>query len=291
MNFAERAVSFACDNLPLYGIVSQPEQSLSRGVVIVVGGPQYRVGSHRQFVLLARHLASCGVPVMRFDYRGMGDSEGDVRTFEHIESDIRHATDAFVKEVPAVKDVVIWGLCDAASAALFYAYQDPRISGLVLLNPWVRTDEGLAKAYLKHYYLARMTDRELWAKILRGRFDYKNAFQSLWKIACKALPADAGKPAGREPDRGAEPIDRLPLPDRMYEGIHRFRGKILLIISGNDLTAKEFTDLAASSPSWQKALNSPRVQHRKLEKANHTFSQREWRDQVSIWTKDWITSW
>jgi len=47
------------------------------GVLIVVGGPQYRVGSHRQFVMLARFLADHGVPCMRFDYRGMGDVSGE----------------------------------------------------------------------------------------------------------------------------------------------------------------------------------------------------------------------
>jgi alpha/beta superfamily hydrolase len=81
VNIDERAFSFRCENSWLYGIASLPEQASSRGVLIVVGGPQYRVGSHRQFALLARHLAEHGVPVMRFDYRGMGDSVGDIRTF------------------------------------------------------------------------------------------------------------------------------------------------------------------------------------------------------------------
>src|SRR5690606_34644237 len=106
------------------------------GVLIIVGGPQYRVGSHRQFVLLARYLAERGIPVMRFDYRGMGDSDGDMRTFEHVGKDLGSDIDYFFSECSFLKDIVIWGLCDAASAALFYAHQDRRISGLVLLNPW-----------------------------------------------------------------------------------------------------------------------------------------------------------
>ena len=150
MNFEERALSFSCHDSCLYGILSLPEKIFSRGVLIVVGGPQYRVGSHRQFALLARDLAAHGVPVMRFDYRGMGDSEGEVRSFENIDDDLEVAINKFFKEVPSLKDLVIWGLCDAASAALFYAYQDKRVTGLALLNPWVRTDKGIAKARLKY---------------------------------------------------------------------------------------------------------------------------------------------
>src|SRR5690349_24048098 len=59
----------------------------SRGVLLVVGGPQYRVGSHRQFALLCRRLAGRGVPALRFDYRGMGDADGAARTFESVRSE------------------------------------------------------------------------------------------------------------------------------------------------------------------------------------------------------------
>ena len=155
MNVQEHALAFACNDSWLYGILSIPENTSSRGVLVVVGGPQYRAGSHRQFTLLARDLAAYGVPVLRFDCRGMGDSEGEPRIFEDIEEDLQCAIDKFMEEIPGLDEVVIWGLCDAASAALFYAHRDPRVTGLVLLNPWVRSEQGEAKAYLKHYYLAR----------------------------------------------------------------------------------------------------------------------------------------
>ena len=82
MNYEEQAITFDCHGASLYGIASVPQQSGARGVLIVVGGPQYRVGSHRQFALLARSLAAQGIPAMRFDYRGMGDSVGEPHTFE-----------------------------------------------------------------------------------------------------------------------------------------------------------------------------------------------------------------
>jgi dienelactone hydrolase len=59
MNYSESALTFNCADA-LGGVLARPEQPTRRGV-IVVGGPQYRVGSHRQFLQLARALAAEGV--------------------------------------------------------------------------------------------------------------------------------------------------------------------------------------------------------------------------------------
>lgn len=284
MSFEERALSFSCHDSCLYGILSLPEKVISRGVLIVVGGPQYRVGSHRQFALLARDLAAHGVPVMRFDYRGMGDSEGDVRSFENIDDDLCAAINKFFKEVPSLKDLVIWGLCDAASAALFYAYQDQRVTGLALLNPWVRTDEGIAKARLKHYYIARFLELEFWRKIWQGHFNFTEAAQSLSTNISEAL-------AGKKNQATDDSCDPAFLPEKMFNGLKRFGGKVLLITSGDDLTAQEFTDLVKASHKWQKLLESPNVKRSNIPKADHTFSRQEWRDQVACWTREWVQSW
>src|SRR5687768_14333089 len=194
MNFGEHALVFCCEEDWLYGVLSLPEQAASRGVLIAVGGPQYRVGSHRQFTLLARYLASNGIPVLRFDFRGMGDSEGDARTFEDVGDDLRCAIDQFFAEVSSLRELVILGLCDAASAALFYAYQDQRVTGLALLNPWVRTEKGSARAHLKHYYTARLFQLEFWRKIWQGNFDYAAAAQSLSRTF-RAAAARRKKPS------------------------------------------------------------------------------------------------
>ena len=104
INIRKSTLRFACNSATLFGMLSEleaPSQAdasaaspdaqgasldrsaamanarftsfaASRGMLIVVGGPQYRAGSHRQFTLLARDVAATGVPTMRFDYRGMG---------------------------------------------------------------------------------------------------------------------------------------------------------------------------------------------------------------------------
>lgn len=293
MSSQEQALCFRCEDAYLYGILHLPQQSqqfVTRGVLIIVGGPQYRVGSHRQFVLLARYLAERGIPVMRFDYRGMGDSDGDVRTFEHIRKDLGNAIDYFFNECSFLEDIVIWGLCDAASAALFYAHQDRRISGLVLLNPWVRTEQGIAKAYLKHYYLRRLLEPEFWRKLLAGKFNPLTSIQSLYKFGKNSLMN--GRKEAKLMDKVASSCDLVtPLPERMLTGLKRFQGKTLIITSGNDLTAREFLDLINSSVDWQKILKKQQVEFFHITHANHTFSTREWRDQVAELTGNRVLSW
>lgn len=279
----ETGVVFECQGQPLVGVVSTPSVTSAVGVVMIVGGPQYRSGSHRQFVLLARFLANAGIAVLRFDYRGMGDSEGDVRTFEHIDADIAAAINCLLRQAPGISKVVLWGLCDAASAALFYGASDPRIAGMVLLNPWVRTEAGLAKAYLKHYYLQRLMEREFWLKILRGRFDFAGSMVSL-------LSKLRGSRAASPMSTGAAGKRTLALPERMCDCLARFSGRVLLVLSGDDLTAQEFQEVVRASPKWQKLLADPRVMQRVLPDANHTFSRREWRAEVENWTVEWVRS-
>jgi exosortase A-associated hydrolase 1 len=281
MRNIEQALVLDCEGSSMVGVLSGAGLAAGRGVLIVVGGPQYRVGSHRQFALLARHLANLGVPALRFDYRGMGDSDGQKRTFESVDADIRCAIDGFFSSMPGLKDVVLWGLCDAASAALFYAHQDARVSGLVLLNPWVRTEQGTARAHFRHYYLQRLLQASLWGKIARGEFKVREATTALGRLALDAVgsgrAASANSPAGE-----------ASLPARMADGLRRFRGKVLFILSGNDLTAQEFKDVIGRSREWRGLLESGRVTRHELREANHTFARSEWRDQVARWTADWI---
>jgi len=285
MTHNEHALIFDCEGESLVGILSGVGFAAERGVLIVVGGPQYRVGSHRQFTLLARHLAERGVPALRFDYRGMGDSGGDVRTFERVGADIRCAIDRFFASVPGLKDVVIWGLCDAASAALFYAHQDARVSGLILLNPWVRTEQGVARVRLRDYYVRRLFQASLWQKVARGEFNVRGAAAALGKLVFDAM--------GRGPSSGTVKEWRAgeaSLPDRMADGLRKFHGRVLLILSGDDLTAQEFKDVVARSRRVRRLLEGERITRCHLDEANHTFARRDWRDQVARWTEVWVKS-
>ncbi len=277
MNCTEEALGFDCENERLFGVLARAKQTNAVGVVIIVGGPQTRVGSHRQFVLLARRLASADFSTLRFDYRGMGDSTGAQRDFEAVNADIGAAIDALQAACPGVTRVVLWGLCDAAAAALLYWNEthDPRIAGLCLLNPWVRSASTLAKTQVRHYYGQRLLQKEFWQKLLGGRLD---VLKSLAELLRKIGQATA-KSEGSQPHSFQE---------RMAAGWRSFPGPLLLLLSGNDYTAREFRDHAASDPAWHGLLERPAVTRTEIADADHTFSTQAWRNAVEQACLAWL---
>lgn len=280
MSIVEHAFQFDCEGDSLVAVLTEPEQPESSvGILVIVGGPQYRAGSHRQFVLLARALAEAGIPCMRFDYRGMGDSEGDPRDFTDITADIRSAIDAFMDQMSGIRRVVLWGLCDAASAAACYGPEDVRVTGLVLLNPWVRTEQSEAKVYLKHYYWERLTSLSFWRKLAGGGFKAGRAVSDARELVRRAF--NSGGPA---PGTTSSPT--VSLPERMAVSLARSAIPRLLILSGNDYVARQFVELIESSSEWQAIIDDTTVKH--LDDADHTFSAPGWSDQVSRFTIDWI---
>lgn len=276
MNPRDDAVQFECNGAPLVGIVSRADQPSKIGVLIVVGGPQYRAGSHRQFTLLARHLASEGIPAFRFDYRGMGDADGGRREFDQVDDDLRAAITAFHDAEPAIEGVVLWGLCDAASAALIYAPRDPRVKGLALLNPWVRDAQTQAVTQMKHYYLKRLMDGAFWRKVLRGKVQWRSTAGSLMRTSRAALEFTRAAPASRS------------FQDRMLDGLQQFSGPSLLVMSGRDLTAREFAEYSAARAPWRECLASTMLTRVDLAEADHTFSTRGLRDRVADETVKWL---
>lgn len=266
-----------CNGDWLIGILHLPADPLPRGVLIVTGGPQYRVGSHRQFVLLARRLCSHNIPVLRFDFRGMGDSEGEARTFEQVDDDVRSAIAHFFQVVPALRELVLWGLCDGATAAAFYAGGDARVRGLVLLNPWVRGVQTEARATLRYYYLARLREPQFWRKLAAGALGVGQTLRTLRQVL--RLARDGGGAANGD------------LPQRLYRALQAFRGQVLIILSGADLTAHEFAGLKADQAHWRTLLAETRIRQVTLPQANHTFARAAWRDEVATLCADWIASW
>jgi uncharacterized protein len=275
MRMTERAVQFSCEGQHLLGVLCLPESPLRTGVVIVVGGPQYRAGSHRQFVQLARHLAENGHAVLRFDVRGMGDSGGEQRQFEQLGPDIGAAITALLHDVPSVQKVVLWGLCDGASAALLYLHDrsDARVCGLALANPWVRSVSGQAKAQVRHYYRQRLKEWNFWSRVLNPAVAWRAAVGLVDNLrAARATPVrDAGS-----------------FQERMASAWRGFRGPILLVQCEHDLTAREFDDALRDQAAWKNALDAQPPARVDLAGADHTCSQPQAQQALQRATLHWL---
>jgi len=271
----EIPISFLSEGHWLTGIIHQPKGvSADRGVLIVVGGPQTRVGSHRQFLLLARMLAQQGYYVMRFDYHGMGDSEGNTDNFMNSSADITHALAAFSQHCDAIKRFTLWGLCDGASAILLFCNnnKEQQVDQLVLLNPWVSTVQLKAKVMIKHYYWNKLCDRHFWRKLLRLNLDIKHSLSSLVTTIRQAISANAVQ--------NNTTANHYNYVELMLAGLDSFTGTSTIILSGNDLVAAEFEALLRNNQSWQSLCDSERIVVERIAAANHTFSSHHWRGQV-----------
>jgi exosortase A-associated hydrolase 1 len=269
----------------MLGILSRPlpcGAASATAVLIVAGGAQYRVGSHRQFVSLARRLARAGHAALRFDLTGMGDSPGEPVSFEAGGPAIAAALDALFAHQPGLQRAVLWGLCDGASASLLYvqATQDPRVAGLALLNPWVRHDASLARAQVKHYYRQRLRQAAFWRKLLRcavGWGALRELGQQLWRLAQHRRSASTGSTP-----------DERPFQDRMALGWHRFPGALLLLLSECDLTAQEFVEHARSDPAWAGWDQRPGALTHTLAQADHTCSDPASARQLETLVLTWL---
>ncbi len=271
--FLERGVVFDCRGNRLVGVVAVPDSPATVGVLILVGGPQYRVGSHRQFVNLARDLARAGIASLRFDYTGMGDSEGDRREFHDIEADIMEASRCLMREAPGVTRLVLWGLCDAASSALMYAADIESVVALVGLNPWVHSGDYSPEIKLSHYYGPLLRGTETWRRVFTGKIEVLPALRSFAGDSAMLAKKALGKSLG---------VTLIhPFVSAMLEGLERFRGECLFIISEQDLTAQEFLGLAEHDKHWRKQIARPEVSLHRIVGADHTFSRNEWAQQVS----------
>lgn len=217
-------LTFGCGSLTLAGTLdTAPSET---GLLIVSGGNEIRSGAFSGQSLLAARIAKAGFPVLRFDRRGIGDSEGENRGFRSSKGDIKAARIAFKAMAPQVERVIGFGNCDAASALMLA--QGAGCDGLVLSNPWTietdETDGENAEAppeAIRARYAEKLKNPKEIGRLLRGGVNLRKLAGGLIRSFRPAPPPTS-------------------LAEDMRASLENFEGAVRILLAERDRTAQMF---------------------------------------------------
>ena len=256
-----RPLPIPCEGATLAATLDLPDGTpATTGLLVITGGNEIRSGAWAGQAQLAARLAATGHPVLRFDRRGVGDSEGENTGFTASAADITAALAAFRAACPHLTRIIAWGNCDAASALMLGSGLGA--DGLILSNPWTFEDSGEISGKdseeaapappqaLRAYYLQRLTNPVALLSLLKGKISLGGLVKSLLAALRPAPPPTS-------------------LAQAMAEGLARFPGPARILLASRDRTAQAFL------ASWAKS--DPRLAQCPV--ASHSFVEehaREW---------------
>lgn len=268
----------------LVGILTQPagvSASHRLAIVITNSGIIHRVGANRVHVRLARHLASLGVPCLRYDLPGIGDSDAalDTATLEKARLQAtRMAFDALQQSGIAERFVMI-GLCSGADHSFEVSCADQRVHGVVLLDPTTMF------ATPRHQFnqLMRLVQRaskvQVWRRLLKREITVlpsaRNGFRGLPDVGAPTL-------ASRSVDvaRGQAALEG-------FRTLVRRDVRLFLIITQHNREVYSYErQLFDAFPELPELESLTRVARRLS--AQHTFSDETDRQFLESSIADWL---
>jgi len=287
----------------LFGILHEPEISVRKsvGIILLSPGVKMRVAPHRMYLEMTEKLIELGFCVLRFDFYGLGDSEGEVE--DDLLADLygRIQTGMYVDDTVSAMDwmqgacnldrFIVGGLCGGAITGLLCGMQDKRIDSLLGIGIPVTLDstnmdrmETLSTGYLDRLrkgYVKKLLDPKSWIRLLTFQSDFKVMFKSL-KAANKG---DSNKASSEGELRGN--YNHL-----FTEGFMSFvksSRKMLLVFGGADRLLWEFEEQFMSRYAEElQDYNEKHLEFHKIEDANHILSLPEWKSEMLSCMEGWL---
>ena len=128
----------------LWGVLCEPRDPpvAPFAAILLNAGALRRIGPGRLWVELARDWAARGVPTLRIDLEGLGDSDGD--STRYADTGALYTLDLVDQVIAAMDELeareigrrfLLAGLCAGAYWSFHTALRDPRVEATFLLNP------------------------------------------------------------------------------------------------------------------------------------------------------------
>jgi alpha-beta hydrolase superfamily lysophospholipase len=191
--FTEQAVLLG-PRRNLVGVIARPRVPLNPAlpaVVILNTGIVHRVGHNRMYVTLSRMLAMAGRVTVRFDQSGLGDSGPRNDRLPPLAAglaDIKEVLDS-VEKTCQVSRFVLIGLCSGADQCVLYGHTDPRVVGLVMMDPTIPP----TRRYYVYYILRRLSHLQNWISVITGRSGLLRVVSA--HLLHRLRPAEKSRPA------------------------------------------------------------------------------------------------
>jgi exosortase A-associated hydrolase 2 len=147
---------------PIFAVMHHPGDYSRGGVVFCYPFAEERQEAHRVLVNFARILAENGFSVLRFDYRGTGDSHGEFGDYNLSTrtEDVLRAVE-ILKERAGVEKVALFGLRLGATIALLAARNLKHVELLILWAPVLNLKTYLHQFLRGHLAMQMVTEKKI----------------------------------------------------------------------------------------------------------------------------------
>ncbi len=215
----ERVVEIETHGQRLFGILTEPvgRPTSPYTAVFLSAGALRRTGVSRVWVELARRWAARGVPCLRFDQAGIGDSTGDEA--ENVPNSSLYAEISTARVLGIMDWLAAEGLpprfitvgsCSGAFWGLHCAVADERVRAALMINlyAWDYSPE-LVRERATALAVGALRSR-FWKRLLRRNITLAELRQKLQTVTPRKLTAGVGHPVERAQNAELEAaFDRL----------------------------------------------------------------------------------
>jgi len=294
------------DGLILHGLLHEPEAVQARGVCVLLLSPgiKGRVGPHRLYLKLSVRLVQLGFHVLRFDYHGLGDSEGELS--ESMLADMYNSIQAgrYVGDTVAAMDwmqattgvsrFVGSGLCGGSISALATAEVDPRIECLLGIGlptvleggpaNWSRVITNHQLAAVSETYFSKITDPTSWLRLISG----KSSYRVIWRVVRNRLLGNKLPTEAPAASPKAEVDNTNPRFASAFMSMLRSGRTLLLFFSGADRLHAQFAENFESHHAERLEELRHLYDVHVIPNANHVLSDPTWIDELASVAEAWL---
>ncbi len=296
----------------LFGIMHNPEADKLKTTAIILLSPgvKMRVAPHRMYNKMADNYARLGFKVLRFDFYGLGDAEGEIELTQlsNIYNSIqlgRYVDDTiasmdWIQQEYGISNFIVGGLCGGAITGMLAAQNDLRACALLSLGIPVSLDVGeenwhkhISKGQLNQLrggYVKNLFKLQSWLRLLTFQSDFRVIFKSFKQLITKKNKPQVKSPVrdtGLNEKANENNNTNLKFAPAFLNMLETSR-PMLHIFSGTDRLAWEFEEKFADHYRPQLKQYESLIEIHTIDKANHILGQPEWFNEMLDISTNWL---